>query len=614
MNKDYFAHATDFVEQAAYYPDKRPGYTGWVSLFHFSKGEMGLAFNEIRAADNPGFCPTPLEEIEARAIHYRFMPSIYSNADSHTVTEYVYLKSPDSGKSWQVTGRCAAPYRHVHNVGYPDGRIVRAHSAGDLWKDVPYRERWSVVVEESRDGGTSWSELARPLEGAGYHHQRLKSLRDGTLIISGAITPTFGRGGYVSQRGSQVPGLREWYMPAFLASGDGGHNWSGPHYVLGGTEAHEYDFVELSDGRLLFFLSSVQANWPARQIVRRTGSGFINEPLMEVHRGAPTSREDMQGGITPETIVATSDDFLIGGRRGKPYVCSNDLGDNWFEIGDLPNARYQPMMELLSDGRVLMAWHHGADSSLGEYDMFIGTHCFRVVQNLPKATELVLERALSDDRKQYLNSFGATLSAEGKPLPGRTISLYVRTTWLPQPDGRMNPVDLWASPDVRTATTDAQGVARFHLTDKDEIVDIHHSYQVGAEFVPQADDRLAACRSATRSAYTMTQMRDDPNPYPLYLNHAWLMITPDTEARFPELARVVEAFCTADPDVSKQRWIDVVGEQSRAEEILAFLMEQHVITVDRKGLYHWYRAVHSGREGEPWIKGVRVCRLKEYCC
>ena len=112
----------------------------------------------------------------------------------------------------------------------------------------------------------------------------------------------------------------------------------------------------------------------------------------------------------------------------------------------------------------------------------------------------------------------------------------------------------------------------------------------------------------------MTQMRDDPVPFPLYLNHAWLMITPETEACFPELGRVVEAFSTPDPDAPIERWIEVVGNRTRAEEILAFLIEHHIVTLDDNGVYRWYRAVHSGRVGEPWIKGVRVCRLHEYCC
>ena len=40
-------------------------------------------------------------------------------------------------------------------------------------------------------------------------------------------------------------------IQTFLLHSRDGVRYSGPHYVLPGTGAHEYDMVELSDGTLL---------------------------------------------------------------------------------------------------------------------------------------------------------------------------------------------------------------------------------------------------------------------------------------------------------------------------------------------------------------------------
>jgi hypothetical protein len=398
----------------------------------------------------------------------------------------------------------------------------------------------------------------------------------------------------------------------FFASSDTGHTWSGPHYVLPRTEGHEFDFVELPDGQLLFFLSSIQSNQPARQIVRREEGRFVNDPMMDVRRGATTD-EDPCGGFTPETIVVRSDGLLIGGRRGSPYVCSNDLGENWYEIEGAPPAEYQPMMVLLPDDRVLTVWHHGGDTALGEYDMFIGTHGFRVEADLPQPTRLTLERELSADGKQYVNTFRARLSAGSEPVPGRTVELRVRNTWRPQPDGRENPVSVFDSPDVRRSMTDEKGIARFELNDKAVINDLHHNYGLAATFTPGPEEHLAGSTSRTLSAYALTHRRDDTAPYPIYNVHGLLMVTPETAERFPELEKIVEHFRMPDPDAPLERWIEIVGNEKRAREIVDFLVDHHILRKDDEGMLRWYRAVHSGGPGEPYIHGVRVCDVKEYC-
>ncbi len=610
MSENSFARGVEFEETAVYYPAVRPGYVGWVNTFQYGNGELSMAFNEIRREKNPRFKPAPLENIEAMALPYRYLPAFFASANPNLVSEYVYVKSSDAAKTWRPVGRCPAPCRHAYHAGFPDGRMVRAW-AGGVWSEL-VSDRWSIRVEESFDHGNTWRPIAELMEGFGWFPHRLKKLRDNTLILSGAAIPTFGKNGFVPQRSSQYDGQMEYYMSAFFASGDGGYHWTGPHYVLPRTGGHEFDFAELPNGDLLFFLSTIQSNKPARQIVHRIATGFVNDPLMEVRRGSPTD-DNPEGGFTPETIAATGEELLIGGRRCKPYVCSNDLGENWYEIAEIPFAEYQPMMQLLPDGRVLTAWHHGSDSLLGEVDMYIGTHAFRVEHHLPTATRLTLDRKLSDDKSRYVNTFEARLTAKGKPLSNRQIELKIKNTWRPQPDGRENPVALEDSPDVRKAVTDSDGIARFILTDKDHINDIHHGYQLVTRFTPQPGDTFSGCRSPNRFAYPLAPARNDPAPFPIYNAHGIIMVTPETAKRFPELAQIIDHFKTPNPDATFEQWVQVTGNEKRTRELLDFLLENHILSRDKKGIYHWYRAVHSGGPGEPYIHGLRICSVEEYC-
>ena len=177
----------------------------------------------------------------------------------------------------------------------------------------------------------------------------------------------------------------------------------------------------------------------------------------------------------------------------------------------------------------------------------------------------------------------------------------------------MNPADVWSSPDVREAVTDTQGYATFHLADKDAIPDIHHGYNVAVSFAPESGGQFATCRGPARSAYPLTPARGDPAPYPVYMNQKAIMITPETAKRFPDLDRVVHHFRVPDPDRKIDSWIAAAGSRGRAQQILDFLMENHVVSRDSADVYHWYRAVHGGGPGEPWIGEVRVSDLEEHC-
>ncbi len=614
MSSAKFAQALDFDKRAVYYPKVRPGYTAWASLFKFGNGDLGIAFNEIRRGRNPDFNPPPLEFVEAMALQYREIPDVFPPCNPDLISEYVNLKSTDNGKSWTETGRCPAHTRHYWHVGFSDGRLVRLIGTQHYRYELSPEDRMCSIVEESTDGGNKWKEIARFLEGKFFYGHKFKKLQNGSIIATGPIQSSFGPEGSRTGLSTTIPGEIKPVQTCFMISEDGGYTWDGPHYIFPGIMSWEPDFVELSDGSLLFINSTVQAGRAVRQIVRKTPTGWVNDPLMEIRRGTPDNWEnERQGGFTPETVTITEDGLIVGARRGGVYSCSNDLGENWYEIDGASACKYQPMIEYLGDNKFLTVWHEGGDTRFGEIDMFIGLHDFTVKANLPKPAKLTLQRELSEDKRQYINSYLAKLTADGEPAAGREIELRVRNLRLPQPDGKVNPINVWDSPDIRKAVTDEDGIARFALKDKENIMDVGHCYEVAVSFTPNPDDDLLPCKGPSMLLRALTTVRGNPAPYPAYLRWGTLMVTPETAKRFPDLPDVVKHFDIPDPDTKIDKWIEAAGSKKRAEEILDFLIANHIVSKDDNGVYHWYRGCLSGCEGEGWIHKVDICEIEEHC-
>ena len=608
MAKKVYTQALDFEERAVYYPEVRPGYTAWASLFQFGNGDLGIAFNEIRRGKNPDFNPPPLEFVEAMALPYRILPDALPAANPNLLSEYVNLKSTDGGKTWQQTGRAPVNSRHFYHLGFPDGRLVRLAGVRQYCYELPPEERMCSIIEESTDGGNTWKEISRFIQGKFFYGHKFKKLRNGSIIAAGPIELSFGPGGERAGRHTAIPGEIKPLQTCFMISEDGGYTWDGPHYIFPGIMSWEPDFVELLDGSLLFINSTVQSGRAVRQIVRKTPTGWVNDPLMEIHRGTPDDWEnERQGGFTPETVTITEDGLIVGARRGGVYSCSNDLGENWYEIDGASACKYQPMIEYLGDNKFLTVWHEGGDTRFGEIDMFIGLHDFTVKANLPKPAKLTLQRELSEDKRQYINSYLAKLTADGEPAAGRELEFRISPTWLD--DGRHNPEDVRDAKDVRKAITDDDGIAKINLTEMNSIPDIHHAYRITVSFTPKDGDELSACDGPATMAYAMTPARNNPANYPVYMNHGRIMLTPPAAKDFPDLAEMIEKIDRRNPDLTFEQWIKIAGNEKRAKEIIDFLTENNLVTLDKEGKYFWHRNVHCGDE---IIKEVRICDLEEH--
>ena len=284
-------HAADAEHRMIYEPADALGFTAWTDCFDYQNGRLGLSFKEIRRAHDAAFVPPRLEMGEAIGAPVSYCSAECGSAD--TVSERVYMASDDGGEHWYETGRCPLAEGSFLNAGFADGRLVgldvgRVNAARTGWCDY-------IAVRESTDGGSTWTETARLLEGCAVYLWRLRRLRDGSLLVLASFYGTpWGIGCERATRNTMLPG--ETYLNKiqtfFLHSPDG-RSFSGPHYVLPGIGAHEYDAAELSDGRLLFVAGGSSS--AARRRASSTGrccpsARALRQSLRKIRRAASSRK------------------------------------------------------------------------------------------------------------------------------------------------------------------------------------------------------------------------------------------------------------------------------------------------------------------------------------
>ena len=287
--------------------------------------------------------------------------------------------------------------------------------------------------------------------------------------------------------------------------------------------------------------------------------------------------------------------------RGSEYACSNDLGKTWHVVSGVPNCNYQPQSAWLPDGQLLTVWHLGTDSVLGQQDMHIGSHSFRIQVKLPQPAQLTLVRSLAGDGSQYVNTHRARLTVGGNPISGKTIGLRVKYTW--NPAGTYNAMPIDQAEDTRTAVTDQNGVVEFTLDKFDATRDIHLTYVVEASFTPVPNDHLPACKSPSYSNCPMTSKRNTPHTYPVYQAENTLFLSASTAEQYPELVSLLNRFDTFVEDATFSQWVDAMGSEKRACEIIKFLMANRLLTETDEHKYRWNRAVHCGLNVIDHVRG-----------
>lgn len=561
-----------------YYPVKRPGFVAWVTGFDYGNGDIGISFKETLQIENKNYVPPRLEMGEAVGA-----PVSYCSVECGSAKEEsyrVYLRSADNGRTFTETGRCQLEQGSFCNVGFPDGRIMgfdipRINARGTSWCDY-------IDVRESADGGATWHSITKLLEGTAPYLWRARRLKDGTVILLASLYGTpWGEGKMRATRNTMLPGesyLRK--IQTFFLTTKDGRNFSGPHYVLPGIGAHEYDVAECADGSLLFIAGDVQATPVARQTVVRQGDAYINGTLYPIQRGAPQNPDkDPQGGFVPETLVMLSDTLLVGARRNKPYACSNDFGENWYEMDGLPQSLYQPYMMLLPNGEIANFGHFGGDAAFGQEDMYVGADFFKVENQLPSACTLTLTRCLSADKSHFENRFSATLQHGSAVVAGETVTFRFAPVW--NADNTVNTAPQCAAALQKEVVTNEKGTATIAVPEFDAIADIHFYYNVDVVYAPTQTGRYRACNGPLMCVAALTPYRENSYPYDAYFAEGTLFLSPQLLKNNPDAQAQLTACC---------------GEKTLTKRLPPQLQETlqkaHVL-IYKDNVYHWYTSVHS---------------------
>jgi hypothetical protein len=465
--------ATNFCSHKIYQSKERPGYTSWASFFH-GPGGWHLGFVEITTP------PKPATRATTQFVYEMSLPRGYDT--SKFLQELVLLRSTDDLQTWKEIGR----QRVIANGGSfaqaqtPDGVLHRF-----VW--ACYSRDPSVkpneIYYQSRDDGKTWKLMPPPVSDrfAWYPH-RLRTLRDGTLVLCCPRAPRWGKGSdYPIRAALRLDVVADMEM-MLLFSHDHGKTWSNPLPVLAGQNVSETDFVELPDGNLLLINNSIFAT-PGRQFVYREGDRFTPGPLERVH-----------SGIVPETVCLTDDGVLIGCHRPGTYYFSNDLGRNWHSLAGAPSTIevYQPWIHHLGGGKIACAGHYGADDPIGGRDQFISIHTF-TAETLRKtaAAKLWIERKFYAASQRFLNAYTITLQSDGKPLAGKNIDVWCVARDQPGYDSfNSKPLDARMKLGGKSIVlrTSADGAATLDLPEFDNVTDIHASYQLVIRFNADGND------------------------------------------------------------------------------------------------------------------------------
>lgn len=575
-------------EKIIYQPRVRPGFVAWATAFSYGDGTYGVSFDEVTAEEDPAFTPSRLEYAEAAGVPVSY--GAVEAGSAHQCTRRVYLRTSD-GRTFTETGRCLRGEGSLCAAGFPDGRILgfdvpRRNAQGTGWCDY-------LRVRESADGGATWRDVCRLLEGCAPYLWRVRRLNSGEIIVLASLYGTpWGPGRERATRNTMLPGESyESKIQTFFLTTRDGREYSGPHYILPGIGAHEFDVAELPDGRLLFIAGDVQGTPVGRQIVSRSGSGWVNGTLLPIRDGAPPDpAADPQGGFVPETLVwDDAQGCLVGYRRNRCFSVSNDLGEHWTPL-EPPAALeplYQPVLIELG-GALALFGHVGGDVSFGQTDTHITVQLLRsdAAKRLPRPAHLTLERCLAPDGSHYENRLCARLTAGDAPLAGQEVEFRFDRFW--NPDGSVNKRPLSESPMRVRVRTDEDGLAFAHAGWFDGIADIHLAYN--ADVVCPGSDDVRACEGPSMTLLALTPARDDEYPYDAYFANGTLYLSPAFRRDFPRAEEIL----------AQSIGQDEVPAALLGDEAVRRLAASGVLC-EENGKTMWIATVHAPRR----LDGVR---------
>lgn len=472
--------AVDFESRKVYQSSQHPGYSSWVSFFPGERGQWYIGCEEVTRP------ATPLPRATTQQWYEMSLPNGYDKSGYQM--EMVLLESTDDLASWHVISR--EPARFQHSAGSfaqartRDGRFLRfVWSAYSLDPTVKPNE----IFYESDDDGKTWKKMPTFVDPhfAAFSN-RLRTLRDGTLVLAAPLTPRWGKGTDRPIRATMRLDTPNDVQMTLFFSHDQGRTWQGPLPVLGGQNVSETDFVELPSGDLLLINNNIFPH-PGRQFIYRDGNRFTPGPLESVHAGK-----------VPETVCLTKDGILIGCMRAGTYSWSDDLGQTWQPLDGIPQRApesmqmYQPCINVLPDGRIACAGHFGYDDAMGTRDQYVSVHLFHInVLRKTRDTKIDLVRDFDEAGQKWLNRFTLRLTCGGEPLAGKEMEFWYVERYQPGYDS-YNAESLEQrmkeGGHLLKVRTDVAGIAHVALPGMENVTNPHLSYQVVARFNADRSD------------------------------------------------------------------------------------------------------------------------------
>lgn len=364
--------AVDHERRTIYHSPETPGFTCWVYAWTMPDNDIMVSFYQATGPKN-GRPRAPLE-IQKKLS----WPHLADGSRDMTGLDArnVYLRSSDTGKSWNKTSEDAfrSPMNGlvVGGVGLQNGTILRALYGAYLPydQDVPRTGLW----QRSADGGKTWSKMASFLPATDYlvYPVGLRQLNDGRIALLGGV--------------ARGPADRAWeeygktLEPLLMISEDGGKTWGMPIQVIPEKDRHgwsceECDMVELPNGNLFW-------------VFRRCDPQDQERPLSQRRHVQWQGVMEKQGKtwipqwVGPTPFANTGLPHLVMTREGvvlhvKLAHWTLDEGKSWHAL-NLPAMAYYPKGLQLSDGRILVFAHVGSDDAYGTVDQSIVMDSFRL--------------------------------------------------------------------------------------------------------------------------------------------------------------------------------------------------------------------------------------------
>ena len=378
--------AHSYKRRTIYHSPQTPGYTCWASIWGTPDGGLMITFTQATGSLKSWRPRAPASVL-------RRMPRANQEIPEYDMTglvlENVYLRSTDGGKKWRKTG--AEPFDSCLNgmcgsgmLALPDGTFLR-----DVWgQGLPY---WDVpptgFLQRSLDNANTWEppELLSSDPHLQTWPKRLRRLRDGRLLLTGAASP------YDKELWTwegQAPKVRPclWVTsePVSVANkaldqgkNAGNLNWVGPLYLTPeGTNyaGEEWDVAELDNGDLLGVLRLAAFDTKGK-FLRQERHQCLLTKQGKTWKPNPLTSPPFPHSGQPELLMTREGVLLHIASNGVWWTA--DRGNRWQKL-DLPGSAYYPSAIQKEDGSILVISHVGSDDPYGKVDQSIVQDVFRI--------------------------------------------------------------------------------------------------------------------------------------------------------------------------------------------------------------------------------------------